>query len=176
MSRTSELNKKLKAVSQRFGTHVGNYAYVRQQFPDILRPSGLVKGGTGYIMSYKEALSRLQRAKSPLDIDTSYFTRDYYEQEVLKFYESYTDSFSVRSVYKKERQRLEKIVEDSFEYMGSSISASKLKSYSYDELLEAVRQANEWYSEHKRDYGNSPTFYERVVQYLESGNGDIEAQ
>lgn len=178
MPSTAELNKKLKRINETFGSHIGSYAYVRQQFPEILRPSGMRKGGTGYIMPYKEALQRLERAKKPYDIDTSYFTQDYYKNLVNQFYEQYSDSFSVREVRKKERERMENVVRDAYNYMGYEISEEELKSFSYNELLSAIRQANEWYSNNKRDMGNSPTFYERVIENLAEigGNGDAETQ
>lgn len=178
MSKTAELNKKLKRINDAFGFHIGSYAYVRQQYPEILRPSGMRRGGTGYIMPYKEALARLERAKKPFDIDISYFTRDYYEKQVTQFYEQYSDSFSIREVRKKERKRMEKIVIDSYNYIGMEYSEKDVKKYSYTKLLEAIRQANDWYSNNKRDVGNSPTFYERVIENLNGlgGNGDVETE
>lgn len=167
----SYINKQMERVKNRFGSHIGEKAYIRQQYSEILRPVGLKSGGKGKVMSYSEAYKRMREAtNSEIQID---FTKEKYKEIVNKFYEEQKEHFYIKSEMKIQRERLENIVYDSFEYMGAE--PPDLSEYSFDDLLDAVREANDMYSTKKRDTTDSPKFYERVVKYL-VGNGDAETE
>lgn len=171
-----EINKKLKRIQERFGYHVGQYAKTRQQYPQILRPSGLVKGGTGKVMSYREALRRLSRATAP-EIDISYFTKDYYQQQVEKFYVEQKERLFIRTEMRKQMDKMRDIARDAFKYVGeyNVKTEALIKKFSYEELLKAIRESNAMYADTVYDSTDSPKFYERVVAKL-LGNGDAETE
>ena len=167
----SYINKQLERVANKFGSHLGNKAYIRQQYSEILRPSGLKVGGTGKVMSYREAYERMRKlTNAEIQID---FTKEKYQSILNKFYEEQKEHFYIKTEMKIQRVRLENIVSDSFEYIGEEIP--DLSKYSFNDLLNAVRDANDMYSTKKRDTTDSPKFYERVANYL-MGNGDAETE
>lgn len=166
------INKKMERVAERYGSHIGNRAYVRHDFPEILRPTGFESGKSGMVMSYEEAYERKRRGThKDIPID---FTREYYESEVRRFYSTYGYRLDLRKESARQRREAMEIIEDAFEYMEESVPEN-LKKMSYEELREIIRDANEYMSDHHIDKTNSPTFYERIVEKL-MGNGDAEAQ
>ena len=172
--KTKDINLRLKRVYERFGSHIGTLSSIRQEYPQILRPAGIQKDGTGFIMSYNEALTRLKRATHP-DIDISYFTKDFYEMEVQRFYMEQKEHLYIRSEMKIKRERLENVVADAFEYMGVEYDEEMIKKIPYDELKQIVTEANHLYSDKYKDTTDSPKFYERIV-YSIMGNGDAETE
>lgn len=169
---TSEINKQLKRVEERFGYHIGSFAKTRQQYSEILRPSGLKKGGTGMVMSYDEALRRMVESKAGSGIEVVY-TREQYRKEVQRFYEEQKEHLFIRSEYKLQRERAENIIADAFEREGKELP--DLSKWSLDKLKKAIREANVQYSDKRIDSTDSAKFYERVIQNL-TGNGDAETE
>lgn len=167
------INIKMERVAERFGSHIGNRAGIRHDFPDILRPSGIVKGGTGLVMSYEEAYERKRRG-THADIDISGFTREVYEGEVRKFYETYGHRLDLRREIAKQRKEARELIEDAFEYMGKE-PPENLSKMSYEEMRDIIREANDYMSDNHYDKTQSSKFYERIVEKLQ-GNGDAEAQ
>ena len=166
------INKKMERVAERYGSHIGNKAYVRHDFPEILRPTGYAKGGTGMVMSYEEAYERKRRGTNkeiPID-----FTREYYEQEVARFYEKYGHRLDLRKEGAKQRMEAREIIEDAFEYMGEELPKN-LSKMSYEEMRDIIREADDYISDNHYDKTQSSKFYERIVEKLQ-GNGDAEAQ
>lgn len=168
----SGINKQLKRVAERFGYHQGNYAKTRQEYSQILRPAGLVKGGTGLVMSYEEAKRRMEKAKEGSGIEVV-FTKEQYKAEVERFYQEQKEHLYIKSEMKLQRERAERIVEDAFKREGKEVP--DLSKYTFEQLRDAIREANVQYSDKNVDKTDSPRFYERVIQNL-MGNGDAETE
>lgn len=170
------INKKMEKVEARTGHHIGKYSYVIHEFPDILRPRGL-SGGGGKIMSYEEAYERKRKAVHP-DISIEWFTKDYYNTEIEKFYNRFSHRLDLRKEVSRIRRGYIDVIESAYEVMGKELPED-LHKKNLDELKEFVKEVNDWMSDKHYDKTDSPKFYERIVDTFKEklgGNGDAETK